>query len=150
MDDGGWGFWSEPKSFKVDVTPPQIRVLTPRERKVSTSTIPCRVTVSCEVTDNLTGIEKVEFYLRGTKVAQRTRPHHDSTYIADISDLNEGRNNIDIKAYDKSEGTGNMSQASLSLEVDRILGIQKRPPILPEKFMVPRPTLPRNRMPHRE
>lgn len=117
---GSWGPWSEPWSFKIDLTPPEIRILSPSQRSIR-SEIPATVVVSCEVTDNLSGVKKVEYLLNGKIVAHRTRPHHDSTYIAGVDGLKEGLNSITIRAYDKAGVIGNISTTYFTLQVERSL-----------------------------
>jgi len=137
VDITGWDAWSEAGCFTVDITPPEIDVTAPRTFEISTSTIPARVVVSCEVSDNLTGVKKVEYYLSRRKVASRTTPHHGSTYIADITGLCEGKNTIAIQAYDNSGPEGNFSTASFELEIKRILGIEKKEPVIPKEHRLP-------------
>jgi hypothetical protein len=137
VDVTGWGAWSEARCFTIDITPPEIEITAPRRSEISTSTIPARVVVSCEVTDNLVGVKRVEYYLSRRRVASRTRPHHGSTYIAAMTGLREGRNTITVKAYDNSGPRGNFSTASFELEIKRVLGIQKKEPLVPKKHRLP-------------
>lgn len=132
--------------ISIDDTAPTIRVLSPTNmQKTQSTTIPARVNISAEVTDTgyiASGVDKVEFWSSGRKVAERTRPHEGSTYIAEITDLKEGANDLMVKGYDKVR---NESIVHIILYVERVMGI-KKPPLVPEtpiKPGIPPPTLPK-------
>ena len=143
--DADWGRWNEPGCFRVDVTAPEIRLVTPGETRMQSSVIPARVNVTCEIIDRGTGVRRVEFLLAGRKVAERNRPYEGSDYVAEIPGLNEGRNAILVKAYDNTGTIGNMRQYRFVLEVERVLGTRK-PPLLRRRKIVP-PGVPRQPLP---
>jgi hypothetical protein len=85
------------------------------------------------VTDATSGVDRVEYYLGSRKVAERNRPYSGNQYNAEVDGLVEGRNTITVKAFDKAGDGGNMRQISIRLTVERKIGIQKQPPVLPER-----------------
>jgi hypothetical protein len=128
-----WGIWSDARTFTVDATPPRLSIVSPTETRTASSTFPARVIVNCDVTDATSGVDRVEYYLGSRKVAERNRPYSGNQYNAEVDGLVEGRNTITVKAFDKASDGGNMRQISIHLTVERKIGIQKQPPVLPER-----------------
>lgn len=126
--------WSESRRFTVDTTPPNLRIIAPvgEEIKIASQTIPATVNISCEITDSGAGVDRVEFYLGRHKVTERNRPYQGSTYVAEITGLNEGRHTITVKAFDKASSGGNMAEVSFIVEVERSMGIKEQPRALEE------------------